>query len=109
MKCLYCDKDISDKAKYCSEAHRKAYQRRTQAGQIPNPDSQKPTRTWDFDLTRTDLAFEKNKPGYYNFTDELHKRKCMTCGKDFKTRLKLLNFCSPQHMEDALNGLAGIK
>lgn len=105
MKCLYCDKKISDKAKYCSEAHRKAYQRRTQAGQTPDkndPDTQ-PGQVKG--LTRTDAMFETSKPSYYKFTDEVHSEKCLQCGKEFKTSLNLLRHCSPQHMLDTLNSL----
>jgi hypothetical protein len=104
--CLYCNKEISGKAKYCSEAHSKAYRRKIKAGQLPgqNDPILQPgqARTG---LTRTDAKFEANKPNYYNY-GALHKSKCQECGAEFKTRMELLRFCSPQHMEAALKSLS---
>src|SRR3990167_9564265 len=71
---LFCNKKISDKAKYCSEAHRKAYVRRTKVGQEPGQnDPDIATRTFDFELTRTDRLFEDFKPNYYNFSAQSEK------------------------------------
>lgn len=110
-RCLYCDKEISDKSKYCSDAHRKAYTRRTQAGHEPgqndkefNPDTRDLS---DLDLTRTDSLFEASKPNYYKFSEQVFKSKCLECRVEFKTHLKLLRFCSPKHMFNALDGLSG--
>lgn len=121
-KCLYCDKEISDKAKYCSEAHRKAYQRRTQAGHQPgqnDPEFNPDTRDLsDLGLTRTDAAFEAYKPNYYKFSDKVFTRKCIAltnkkagtvCNKEFKTHLSLLKFCSPECQLRTLNHLAGLE
>lgn len=110
MRCLYCDKEISNKAKYCSEAHSKAYRRRTQTGQLPgqndpdmDPDSRKVS---DLKLTRTDSMFDKFKPGYYKFSENVKSEKCLQCGKEFKTSLTLLKQCSPQCMREMLDSLS---
>lgn len=107
-ECLNCKKEISGKAKYCSDKCRMAYQRRTKQGEQPeqkDPDFQpEQTRTG---LTRTDSLFERSKPGYYKFNETAHEEKCLQCGKNFKTSLDLLRHCSPQHMLDTLNDLVG--
>lgn len=100
MNCLNCGKDLSDKsdkAKYCSGKCSKAYRRRTKAGDIPaesdiNLDTS--TRTHAFKLTRTDRELESSKPDYYKFDDEVYKKQCFICKKDFKTRLPLNKLCS---------------
>lgn len=85
-----------------------AYRRRTKQGEQPEQnDPEHTTRTFDFELTRTDRLFEEHKPNYYSFNKKEFNRECILpgCNKDFKTHLKLLNFCSPKHMIEALNGL----
>lgn len=105
MKCLYCNKEVSDKAKYCSDAHRKAYTRRTKAGQ--NPDKRDPDIQPGHieGLTRTDALFETSKPGYYTFTANRWERECFMCDKKFKTSLQLLKVCSPTCQMNMLNKL----
>ena len=108
-KCLFCGKEVLSKSRYCSEAHSKAYRRRTKAGHSPDKNDpqvgQKATRTLDFKPTRTDSLFEKSKPDYYKFDKDTFNRSCLVCGKAFRTHLKLLRFCSPTHQ---LNGLDNI-
>lgn len=107
MICLYCGKELTGKKQYCDDAHRMAYRRRTKAGAEPEQnDPEHTTRTFDFELTRTDRKFEDAKPNYYSFDDEVFPRKCMhpDCEEAFKTRLKLLKFCSPEHMNETLSG-----
>lgn len=47
-------------------------------------------------LTETDVAFERDKPGYYIFDGELRERECCGCGERFETRLGMNRFCGPQ-------------
>ena len=119
-RCLECKLEISDKASFCSDKHRMAYRRRTKQGEQPEQnDPEHTTRTLDFKPTRTDQAFEDSKPNYYNFDGQSYERTCIAlvgptkddkvCGKQFTTHLKLLKFCSPQHMSDTLNALSGIR
>lgn len=83
-----------------------AYQRRTKQGDQPEQnDPEHATRTFDFELTRTDRLFEDSKPNYYNFSDSIKNEKCLQCGKEFKTRLKMLRQCTPKCMRDLLNSL----
>lgn len=95
-KCLICQEPISDKATFCSDAHRKAYSRKLKVGHLPEQVGQKPTRTLDFKPSRTDRLFEERNPGYYDFGDTDFERICTVCGRTFKTRLKLLRQCSPK-------------
>ena len=104
MNCLFCDKKISDRAKYCTEAHRKAYVRRTKVGQEPGQnDPDIATRTFDFELTRTDRLFEDFKPNYYNFSEKVFDKECLICSKKFKTRLQLAKTCSPAHFKEMMD------
>jgi hypothetical protein len=109
MNCLYCDKELTGKKRYCSEAHSKAYRRRTQAGHEPgqnDPEFNPDTRDLsDLGLTRTDKLFEDYKPNYYNFDEKVFDSKCILpdCGAKFKTHLKLLRFCSPTHQTTGLD------
>lgn len=106
-KCLYCDKELEGKKVYCSEAHRKAYTRRTKVGHQPGQnDPDITTRTLDFKLTRTDSKFEDYKSNYYKFGEIENKRKCQNCNADFKTRLELLKYCSPKCMKLAVQSKA---
>jgi hypothetical protein len=102
-ECLNCKKEVSEKATYCSDKCRIAYTRKLKKG--VQPEQPKVTRTFDFKPTRTDAKFEANKPNYYNY-GALHKSKCQECSAEFKTRMDLLRFCSPQHMEAALKSLS---
>ena len=105
MKCLNCAEPISGKATFCSDKCRMAYRRRTKQGEQPEQnDPEHTTRTLDFSPTRTDRLFEDSKPGYYKFTD-LRSDKCLQCGKEFKTHLKLLRQCSPACMQKMLDSL----
>lgn len=105
MNCLFCNKDLATdnpKARYCSEAHSKAYRRKTQSGQEPGQnDPDIVTRTIP-GLTRTDQLFENLKPGYYRFSDDTRTIACLQCGKQFKTHLKLLRQCSPKCMREMI-------
>lgn len=62
-------------------------------------------RTFDFELTKVDQMFEDSKPNYYNFSDEVFEVGCFLpeCNEKFKTRLKLLKYCSPQHYTAGLD------
>lgn len=114
--CLYCNKVISNKAKFCSDAHRKAYAR--------NPDNKSDKPKSDTDnsqvghnpdiresLTRTDQTFYDRNDGpdgiigkdYYNFGSELRESKCLHCGAGFKTHMAMLKFCSYDHYKKAFN------
>lgn len=109
--CLNCNKEISDKATFCSDTCSKAYRRRTKKGgqpgqNDPNISPDKPKMS-DLKLTRTDTLFEQKRPGYYIFGDKLNTRKCLECGKEFKTSLSMLKECSPDCMVKVLNGLTG--
>lgn len=110
MNCLNCSKKISAKSKYCSDKCRMAYTRRTKAGNLPEQtDPEHATRTFDFELTRTDQLFEKHKPNYYTFDQHVYTEDCLAlnCGKVFKSHLRLLRFCSPEHMVKTLDQLSG--
>lgn len=124
--CLNCNKEISNRAKYCSDKCRKQYER-SNAGRSPNsdkrsdkpnPDTQKePTRTgpgqdgFRDTLTATDKTFydraikDFGKP-YYKFSDKIQEHTCAmgSCGKKFKTSLSMLRFCSYRHYSEALSG-----
>lgn len=53
-------------------------------------------------MTETDKAFEKDRPGYYIFSDKQFERTCMTCGKKFSTTLSMNRFCKPSCKREAL-------
>lgn len=104
--CLNCSNKVSEKAKYCSDKCRMAYKRRTKQGDLPEQiEPEQPTRTFNFKLSRTDRSFEDHKPGYYDFKNEEREEVCIVCDRRFKTRLKLLKYCSRKHMEQALNAM----
>jgi len=118
--CLNCNKEIGGKATYCSEKCSKAYRRRTKQGEQPGQNDpnypDKSTRTLDFELTRTDLAFDewqtsRGNPNYYNFDKEVFERVCFLpdCEQKFKTHLKLLKYCSPKHYVDGLGLIVRLK
>ena len=68
-------------------------------------DPEHATRTFDLKLTRTDQLFEDHNRNYYNFSDKVYERECFlpSCGAKFKTRLRLLKYCSPKHYTDGLD------
>ncbi len=47
-------------------------------------------------MTRTDRAFENDRPNYYIFKQDAVERACWACGVAFKTRMELNKFCSPK-------------
>lgn len=108
--CLNCNDEVTDKQKYCSDRCRKAYTRRTKAGQLPgqtdpvfNPDKAKVS---DLRLTRTDRLFEDSKPNYYQYPlEDARNDVCLECGKRFTTRMKLLRNCSPLCIRTMLDSL----
>lgn len=105
-RCLSCKLEISEKATFCSDKCRMAYTRRTKKGQEPEQKQpEQPTRTFDFKPTRTDSLFEAKRPGYYTFSAKELSRTCVLpdCKKPFKTRLSLLKYCSPAHMDEGLD------
>lgn len=114
MTYLNCHKPISPKAKYCSDACRMAYTKRTKDGEQPEQNDpvllpEQSTRTFEVELTVTDKLFEIKRPNYYTFGKEVHKRECLKpdCKKKFTTRLKLLKFCSPEHQLYVLDMFTG--
>lgn len=88
-----------------------AYTRKLKQGE-QQPEQKKPerpTRTWDFKLTRTDRLFEDSDPGYYIFNEQVLTRECLVCDKEFKTHLKLLKTCSPKHYDALTDKFAGVE
>lgn len=98
-ECLNCKTPITGKKTYCSDKCRIAYTRRTKQGQEPEQIQPEQTRTG---LTRTDALFERKRPGYYAFDETPTEKTCTQCSKVFKTQLRLLKFCSPTCMSNAL-------
>jgi len=79
-----------------------SYTRKLKQGEhLPEPEQPKTTRTFDFELTRTDKLFQadaikRNLGAYWHtFGDTVLSKTCAVCDKPFKTRLKLLRYCSP--------------
>ena len=64
-------------------------------------------------LTRTDRKFERDRPGYYIFGEEVKEKRCWRCGEEFKTRMELNKFCGPkckdEWLEEAFGKLKGAK
>lgn len=117
-KCLYCGIEISNKAKFCTDAHRKAYSRNSDK---PNSDTDKEQVGQKSDirdtLTKTDKTFYDRNDGidehgimgivgkdYYYFDAPLRDEECLHCGDKFQTNMKMLRFCSLNHYKDALAG-----
>lgn len=117
--CSYpgCNEQISNRAKYCSDAHRMAHNRnsnkpeqinpnKTQLEQ-PNPNKlNEPEQTAEqvlgFRLTSTDQSFYDRamrdfQEPYYRFSDEIREEECIYCGKKFKTGLRMLRYCKYEH------------
>lgn len=53
-------------------------------------------------MTETDKAFDKEKPGYYLFSETEFERNCLSCNKKFKTTLERNRFCKPSCKREAL-------
>jgi len=127
--CTNCKKEVSLRAKYCSDKCRKQYERKSdklghEVGQNvqiksdkSNSDTLKTTNSdklelsaelQDFrdSLSKTDKTFFDramktfNEP-YYNFISPLRKAKCVICNKEYQTTLSLNRFCSYQHYDQA--------
>lgn len=118
--CLNCKKEISGRATFCSDACRMAYKRKANkpehnSEENPNKSEQietrtpKPEQAFRDSLTKADKTFydramrDFGEP-YYKFGKTEHEEKCLHCGKDFKTTLSMLRFCSYEHYADALAG-----
>ena len=102
-KCLNCNKEISERAKTCSDRCRIAYGRRTKKGEQPeqNDPILKPEHR-SVTKSDTDKLFEDLRPGYYVYDDAMYKKNCVLCGKDFETQMQLLRFCSPEHQRQIM-------
>lgn len=103
MKCSVCETEFEAKradAKYCSNSCKLKASRDTRKGSVtpinPKSDTDNP-------LSDTDKLFEESYPGYYRFSDKTQDRICGVCSKQFKTRLPLLKYCSPNCRGDAIN------
>lgn len=130
MKCIICNKDfesVRSDAKYCSTKCRVAAGRVKSVSNTNIPpdtfkdviDSKIPpvvlediveitnSYTVPNNMTKTDRLFWDSKPGYFKFSDEIHNRVCIMCGAKFKTKLQLLNFCSPEDQTMFLDHLTG--
>lgn len=117
--CKNCGKEIN-RGTWCSDKCRKAYVRNPDKDtpksdknpDKPNPDTQKSDKFRN-SLTNTDKTFYdralrdfKGNP-YYRFGEiNPAERNCIleSCGKSFKTSLKLLNYCSYDHYREAIGG-----
>lgn len=122
--CTFCGKPFVAKrstAKFCSGACKLKANRMVVNGGIlvtPKPNQtpgevaadilNSPTGE-DIEYTPTDLLFEEYRPGYYKFGDEVYARSCLSCDKDFTTRLELTKFCSPDCKKLLLSRFSGKK
>lgn len=121
--CQNCGKQIA-KGKWCSDKCRMAFKRNpnkseqkpeheqpehTEKGEQTLPEQ--PTRTEPperEELSKTDKTFydramkDFNEPYYYFHELPLTTRNCLRCGKEFKTTLRLLRYCSYNHYRKAL-------
>jgi hypothetical protein len=109
-ECLYCGKDITDKrlsAKFCKDAHRKAFERNSD-NPVKRTNVIKADKLRD-SLTNTDKTFydramnEWGEP-YYYFDGELREGVCRLCEKKFTTNLSLNRYCSYEHYNKDLAG-----
>lgn len=116
--CLNCGKQISSKAKYCSDKCRKAYSRKSDINPDKlNPDTDKTqvgqpkSDTFRDSLTKTDKTFYDRAMDlwgepYYKFRPgEEREAKCGFCGEKFKTTLSLNKYCSYQHYHQSLTAV----
>lgn len=95
MVCPNCKKvELKGKQQYCSDRCRIAYTRSLRKGAEPEHLPEQTQTEHPFKLTRTDRQFEKESPGYYDFSHKVHDKECFMCSTQFKTRLQLLKFCS---------------
>lgn len=122
--CLSCQKEISTRAKYCSDKCRKQYERNpdksdSQPGQNVLIRSDKPNSDTDIlqvghkvgqedseraSLSKTDRTFydrairDFGEP-YYNFDWAEREEKCRYCDGKFRTKLRLGAYCSYEHYQ----------
>ena len=109
--CLNCGKEISQRAKYCSDRCTKAYKRNSdkkgpevgQNSDIPQLGQVKSDMT-ETDQTFYDRAMKDFGEPYYKFGESEREETCLQCDKKFKTTLSMLRFCSYKHYSDALAG-----
>lgn len=113
--CNNCTKEYeapTSRSKFCSEKCKLAAFRNNKSS-VPlqstvTNDTQTPENVTETKLTKTDQLFQddviarevgKEHPGgsesWLAFTDTIRQPECKQCGKKFKTRLPLLQFCSP--------------
>ncbi len=57
--------------------------------------------------TRSDVKFERDRPGYYIFQKDVIERACWKCGDKFETRLEMNKFCGPKCKEGWLSDAFG--
>jgi hypothetical protein len=130
-KCLNCGKEVSTRAKYCSDKCTKAHKRnsdklgqkeslnsdisahnsdKSELGQ-PNSDTlSAELKELRDSLTKTDKTFFDRairdfKNPYYNYSSPLKEDTCGLCGKDFKTNLSLNRYCSYAHYSESHKAL----
>lgn len=114
LNCKNCDKEYEAKTKrstFCSDNCKVAYHRNnssvTESTVTSENDTEHVTETPDDINTiypsdlKTDKLFQddaiKRDLGdrWLRFSDIVRAPSCRVCGKTFKTRLALLNYCSP--------------
>lgn len=124
-KCLNCNKEISSKAKFCSDKCRKAYSRNpdnksdktnpdTPEIQVGQPKSDKPEHEPGFraTLTKTDKTYydramrDMGEPYYRFFGVPEHEVTCVReqCDAKFTTTLSLCRYCSYEHYKETISG-----
>lgn len=102
--CINCGKEFDggERAKYCSDKCKVAFNRKVKSGETPLAVEVKKPKTDDW-MTFTDKLFEVHNPGYYTYDKEEHTGKCYICKLEFTSHLELLKFCSPEHQQLFLN------
>lgn len=115
-QCNNCGKDYEAKrasSKFCSDKCKMAFKRnnQTEVSVTPVTISKdfvtiKDSVTKPAKLSKTDQLFQddaiKRNLGedWLRFGDVVRSPKCMQCGDPFKTRLSMLEFCSPKCRSD---------
>lgn len=95
--CKNCDKEYegTERKQFCSDKCRVQYNR-DKGSVTENTDS-----VTERKYTKTDKEFQDYYsaiphlgPNWLTFSDDTRNPKCGQCGKQFKTRLRLLSYCS---------------
>ncbi len=118
-QCLYCDKSFEAKrsdTKFCSAKCKNASFRNNKriiAVATDNSDTDNVTvrdtdNTTD-KLAKTDQLFQDDAvkrdlgKNWLVFSEIVRQPNCRQCGKKFKTKLQMLNYCSPDCRNEALS------